>query len=273
MIPDFQTNVVFISDRLHTKHPEVESGLRTLLGDRLRILPGTKDIWCRDFMPIQLAPNRFLQFIYDPKYLEYDTDLRTDNGSDLLGLDCTRSSLVIDGGNIVRWHDAAIMTDKVYKENPGVERPVLQKKFQKALEVERLVVIPKEPYDTIGHSDGMVRFVDAKTVLVNDYKKASRAFVEELHKTLNRHGLEIIPFPYCPTNKVVNGIPSAVGVYINFLQIEGLIVCPTFGIPKDDDALKMLAEVFAQQRIVPLRCKTLAVGGGVLNCATWNVVA
>ena len=76
---------------------------------------------------------------------------------------------MIDGGNIVRWYDAAIMTDEIYVENPGVERPRLRDRLRALLEVDRLILIPKEPYDKIGHADGMVRFVDSTTVLVNDY--------------------------------------------------------------------------------------------------------
>ena len=37
-------------------------------------------------------------------------------------------------------------------------------------------------------------------------------------------GFEIVSFPYCPTDKVIDGIDSAEGVYINFLQV----VAPRF---------------------------------------------
>jgi hypothetical protein len=42
-------------------------------------IEGTKDIWIRDYMPIQLSDDKFLVYKYDPDYLkdsgkEYLTD-------------------------------------------------------------------------------------------------------------------------------------------------------------------------------------------------------
>ena len=35
-----------------------------------RLLKGTKDIWCRDYMPIQTESGKLVQFRYDPSYLK-----------------------------------------------------------------------------------------------------------------------------------------------------------------------------------------------------------
>lgn len=52
MISDGDTNSAFISDLLKQRHPRIVRSLETVLGDRLKNIPGTRDIWCRDFMPI-----------------------------------------------------------------------------------------------------------------------------------------------------------------------------------------------------------------------------
>jgi agmatine deiminase len=275
MVPDHDTNTVFISGLLPKRHPAVAQALKAALGDRLRTIPGTKDIWCRDFMPIQLAPDQFIQFRYEPDHLEDYPHLRTEDGARLLELtkDCVRSHLVIDGGNIVRWDDTAIMTDRAFDENIGHEPAALRQRLRKDLEVDRLMLIPQEPKDDIGHADGMVRFVHRDTVLVNDYSEANPAFGRRLAKELARHRLKAIPFPYCPTEKPGrdSGIASAMGVYINFLQVEGMILCPAFGRHEDDSALNALSKCFPRQQIIPLPCTDLAMGGGVLNCVTWNI--
>jgi agmatine deiminase len=272
MVPDERTNTVFISDLLAQKHSGLVAALTAALGDKLRTILGTKDIWCRDYMPIQLSSDRFVQFRYDPDYLKDDPQLRTDDGGSLTDLsDYQRSDLVIDGGNVVRGDDTVILTDKVYRENLGIERPRLRDELRRILEVERLVVIPKEPFDIIGHSDGIVRFVDETTFLVNDYREVDPDFGEKLAGSLRRHGFEMIAFPYRPTGKVLDGIASAEGVYINFLQVEGLIVCPIFQAAEDERALRFLEQVFPRSRILPFDCRELATGGGVLNCVTWNI--
>jgi agmatine deiminase len=270
VIADFETDTVFVSDLLSARYPQIECELRSALSNRLRVIPRTKDIWCRDFMPIQLNTDRFVQFRYEPDYLKDSPHMRTRNGASLLNLsNCAHSNLVIDGGNIVRQRNAAIMTDKIYRENPSVERPRLRDRLRILLEVDPPIVIPKERYDRIGHADGMVRFVDEKTVLVNDYRKLDRSFGKRIAKALT--GFELVPFPYCPTHIVTDGIASAVGVYINFLQIAGTIFLPIFGLRQDERALKLLGEAFPSCRIISIRSNELAIVGGVLNCVTWNV--
>ena len=100
----------------------------------------------------------------------------------------------------------------------------------------------------------------------NDYGTVDPAFGKRLATPLRRHGFEVVPFPYCPTGKIVEGIDSAVGVYINFLQAGGMIFCPTFGQPEDDQALNILSRCFAGSQIIPVTSDELAEEGGVLNC-------
>ena len=69
VISDADTNIVFVSDRLAQQNPPISSALTNVLGDRLRVIPGTKDIWCRDYMPVQVAAERFVQFTYTPDYM------------------------------------------------------------------------------------------------------------------------------------------------------------------------------------------------------------
>jgi agmatine deiminase len=72
MICDPVANVVLISDLLEPRFPQLVRRLRCILGEYeipLRIIGGTKDIWCRDYMPVQVAPGRYVKFCYSPDYL------------------------------------------------------------------------------------------------------------------------------------------------------------------------------------------------------------
>jgi hypothetical protein len=69
MIHHDQTTVVYISSLLRQQYPAVVSALKDILGESLQEIDGTKDIWCRDYMPVQLDTHRFVQFRYDPDYL------------------------------------------------------------------------------------------------------------------------------------------------------------------------------------------------------------
>lgn len=272
MISDAACNIVYISDLVPGRHPGVSSELARHLGTSLRFIAGAKDIWCRDYMPVQVSQERFVQFRYYPDYMLDRPDLRTANGAGLLPLaNCRRSELVIDGGNVVVLNHTAIVTDKIFRENRGIGRKQLRGQLRELLEIDRLIEIPREPYDPIGHADGMVRFVNEETVLVNDYSRINPKFAQRLAKALEE--FKQIPFPYFPTGKRIDGIDSAVGVYINYLHIRGRILTPVFDQHADDQALNQLAKVFPGVEIIPINSTELAEGGGVLNCSSWSVTS
>lgn len=78
--------------------------------------------------------------------------------------------------------------------------------------------------------------------------------------------------PYCPTGEVNDGVPSAVGNYVNFLQLGQTVLAPVYNIREDEKALGLLARVFPESNIVPVDCRLLArMGGGVLNCISWTI--
>ncbi len=132
MIADSDTNVVFVAGSLERRFPTVYRGLASILSGHaipLRTIQETRQVWCRDYMPIQVAEDGFVQFRYGPDYLtgKY-RHLRADGeiGPKLPWLaGCLRSGVVLDGGNVVGWGDRAIVTDKIFRENPGRSRKVV----------------------------------------------------------------------------------------------------------------------------------------------------
>jgi len=126
MIPDWETNHLFLSDRLEADEPALVAGLRSVLaGVPIDIIPDTKNIWCRDFMPIQLDDGRFFQFVYAPDYLRGHERLVTPPCRLPFMHDYRQEPIVLDGGNVAASRNRVILTDKVYKENPSIERPGL----------------------------------------------------------------------------------------------------------------------------------------------------
>ncbi len=272
MIADWDKNCVFLAAMLKTRHPELFTNLRETLADHkieVRLLDNVRDIWTRDYAPLQIASDSLVKFRYDPDYLRNESDLRTgeevvqsfgDLGS------CSRSPIVLDGGNVVGSRTKAIVTDKIYTENLSWSRPDLREALQKLLQVKQLIVIPKEPYDPIGHADAMVRFIDEDWVLVNDYTQTDPAFGERLNAVLDAYNLSIKTIPYAPEEFVNAGIPSAVGCFVNFLHFQNVVIVPVFEIDQDRTAIEKLKEVFAPVPVIPLPSTGLAREGGVLNC-------
>jgi agmatine deiminase len=70
VIPDWQTNHVYFSGMLRRRHRRVSASLASMLeliGTAVGTIPKTKDIWCREFMPVQVDEDTFCQFKYDPR--------------------------------------------------------------------------------------------------------------------------------------------------------------------------------------------------------------
>jgi len=224
-------------------------------------------------MPIQIDTNNFVRFVYNPIYLQSQKYLKTISDVDtickLIGIETIKSNIIIDGGNVTKTTDKVIMTDRIFKENPTFERKELIKELQMHFQIDKLYFVPEQPKDFTGHSDGMVRFIDEQTVIINDYKgekeEFSRAFEIAIHNT----GLDYIKIPYNPYNN--KNYNQANGDYINYLQMENTVFIPTFGIEEDEQVVKQFEQIFAGQNIKTIESNEIANQGGILNCITWNI--
>lgn len=164
------------------------------------------------------------------------------------------------------------LTVKIYAENPRRGRKGLEDEVCEALGVRRVIITPVEPGDVVGHSDGIVRFVTGGTVLVNAYDIADENYRCSLYRNLTESGLRIVELPYEPSIGPPRGIPSALGNYLNFLQVGRLIVMPTYGKEADEEAREVLSRTFPGVHIVSLDARELAAEGGVFNCISWTVL-
>jgi agmatine deiminase len=277
MIIDSEANEVYLSDCLAEKQPEFHTSFTKLLSELnipVKEISGTKDIWSRDFMPVQVSKDKFVQFTYDPDYLrpEKYANLRSDPVEILQGSDfrVQRSTIILDGGNVGKGKDIALICDKVFHENPLISKNDLIRQLEKLLEVSRIVVLPWDRNDIIGHADGIARFLDDGTVLVNDYECRDNEYSRQLRKTLNAAGLESIPIPYNPyRNKTYL---DATGIYINYLQMQQGIIFPSYGMKDDDDAIRQFERLFLGVTIRSVPSDSVAREGGVLNCVSWSIL-
>lgn len=274
------SELVNISALMPSRYPEVCKRLTDILnkhGITFGFLEGTKDIWCRDYMPVQTPSGKLIQFNYDPSYLnnpkysESRSDVRhVDKVNDIAPI---FSDIKLDGGNVVMYGNKAIITDRVYSENPDWSEENLKEELAKLLECE-IIIIPayKPEYDFTGHADGMMRFVDSNTVLVNNLEQDLVYMKKAIIKALDNANLKYINFPWFE-HKIKGNNEHAIGIYLNYLEVGNLIVMPVFGVPgnKDAEALAKLKKVFPCKTIETIDYNDIALAGGILNCTTWII--
>lgn len=278
MILDSQTNFLYLADTLPTRYPNFYNILQINL-DELNIphslLPQTKDIWAVDYMPVQITESRFIKFVYNPDYLR-DTIKWQKTISDVnaicaaLNLSPDSSDILLDGGNAIKGKNKVIMCDKVFKENPHYKKIKLISELEKLFEVDKIIFIPTDPYDEIGHADGMVRFFDDTTVLINDYSKEDKDFQLQFRLVFKNAGLDYIEVPYNPYGNKKD--IEANGIYINYLHMKQSVIVPTFNIKEDEKAVRLFEDYFKGQNVKTIESNDIAKEGGVLNCISWNVL-
>ncbi len=276
MIPDWDANHLFLSDRLFDRQPALFVRLCSALKDLpIDIISGTADIWCRDFMPVQLDEDTFCKFVYAPDCLHGYEDLITPPEKCLLPFmkKFHQEPIVLDGGNVVASRDKVILTDKIYRENPSVERSRLRQRLEEVFQA-KCIIIPTDPEDEVGHSDGVVRFVAEDSVLINDYSRIDPGYGETVQSILEQEELNVDTLPLFEEEtqrRRPDDLPSAVGLYLNYLRVGNVVVMPGFGRPEDQVALETMRRVLPNAAVSQVPCRSLAEEGGVLNCISWAI--
>lgn len=232
-----------------------------------KLLNNTKDIWLRDFMPVKTKSGKYVSFRYEPSYLAGDPQLRTNFKTDIAPhfvLPVTYSNINLDGGNVVfsPSKTKAVITDRVFSENPEYDKNTLLLELEKLLEASVLIISSLKS-DMTGHADGMVRFVDENTIVTNA-PLSPFGFETKVKKSLQNHGIEVLDFPYFDSNG-----DSAIGCYLNFLETEQAIFLPVFSVDTDNKAVQTAKHIF-HKAIIPVNINEIAADGGLLNCISWE---
>lgn len=268
---------VYLSGLLKSEYPETCNRLIKILEKhyvKYAFLEGTKDIWCRDYMPVQTPSGKLIQFTYNPSYLRGNKEWE-DSRSDvkevcrLNNIEALFSDINLDGGNVLICDDRAIISDRIFSENPNRDKDELVKELTKLLECE-IIIIPTENDDMTGHADGMVRFVNKNTILVNNLEEEYKYWREGMQKVIEKYKLKYINLPFFLPKDSKHPL-SAVGIYVNYLEVNNLIVLPVFGRDEDKQAIDIIQKTFPNKVIETIDYNAVALEGGLLNCTTWVI--
>ena len=278
MILDKDTNRLYFSEKLREYNDFTK--IESILNEHkinYDFLKGTKDIWCRDYMPVQKSQDEFIQFRYQPSYLSDDINLRT-NPKDVLkhlDINVTFSDINLDGGNVIKWDDKVILTERIYRENDAVgksDKNRLVQELENLFEADIFLIPDLAPdYDMTGHADGHVRFIDKSTLLVNELNGEDYHWVKGFEKMIKKSGLD---YEEIPCDSKDDDDLSAVGIYVNYLEIDKLIIFPIFEENETDaEALAVMKTLFKDREIVPIQINDIAREGGLMNCISWTIKA
>lgn len=280
MIADFKTNTVYIADFT----PKAYQKRLKEIGIDFKELIGTSDYYCRDYMPVQISEKEFVQFVYRPfdyykpkeyKFIPNPIVVALESGLEPAIGRITYSRIILDGGNVIRASDKVIITDKVIEDNlyQFHDNPIaIMDELEYTLKC-KVIIIPRYPLEKTGHADGLIRFIDDSTVIINAIPDdEDQDWLRKFENILNKHNLNYSSRVKC---EVDADAEDALGLYINFLQLDHQIIVPRFDKKKDDEqAMKDVQKAVDNDSgfiIKQMYAGDIAMEGGVLNCATWTI--
>ncbi len=280
---NYVAQLLYFSDLLAQKYPEDSANLFAALEKHnvaYGFIKGAKDVYIRDFMPIQIHsryPNDNVLFRFEPSYLKNHRGSQTDFSKDIdtnwqavdgwrPPCDFDKSEIKLEGGNIVVSPDdeKVIISDRVFSENPEYAKSELVRKLDATLCGPEIIIIPALGSDITGHADNMVRFLDDKTIICNE-SVFPNGVEQQIKKTMQYHGLDVVEFPFAPIDN-----KGGVGRYLNYLETDEAVFLPVFGIETDARAITAAQKLFSKL-VEPVKIPGIAVNGGGLHSISWGM--
>jgi len=268
----------------------------TLCGEGVEVveLP-IDDSWFRDSGPVfvlgpdgERAAVDFRFNAWGQKHFPWDTDDRISAVLlERFGVRRIGSSMILEGGAITVDGEGTLITTEQCllnpNRNPGLSREQIEAELKARLGVTKVIWLPYGGLldtETDGHVDGVCAFVAPGRVVVQlpsdpehpDFERmrANRAVLEAATDARG-HSLELIDLPQSAFVDV-EGKHTEVG-YLNFYIANGGVVVPVAGVPEDEGALAVIASALPGRKVVGVRSRVIAFGGGGVHCITQQMPA
>jgi len=194
LTPFYEELISLIPDNIHqyiiVKNQKAGDKIKKLFPDKnleTVLIYDFEEIWLRDIMGFFIGKKKIVKPIFKPdyftktynkKYLQkLDRQVRQIIDK-TIGLEIIDLPLVLDGGNVVSNGEIAIITDKIYRDNPTRKKEEVNELIEEYLKVKPFI-IPQMHNDKLGHSDGYISFLKKYWILISEYPIYLKCFNKE----------------------------------------------------------------------------------------------
>lgn len=289
----FQTVLVVADDG-----ERVRKLLAHLPQDKIQIVVcPSNDTWARDHGAITVMEDKdpvLLDFIFNGWGLKFpaNQDNLISRSLHLWGcfgdIPRVQAPIVLEGGGIETDGQGTLMATTEcllsLNRNPHLGLTETEGILREYLGVDRFLWL-EHGYlsgdDTDSHIDTLARFCDAKTIAyVSCTDESDEHFMElkmmeqQLQGFRTSDGLpyELVPLPW-PTACYADDGHRLPATYANFLIINGAVLVPTYDVPEDDEALRVIQNCFPDREVIGINCRTLIEQHGSLHCISMQYPA
>ena len=196
------------------------------------------------------------------------------------------NDFILEGGSIESDGRGTLFTTSCCllnpNRNPHLSQQQIEERLCKELFLKRILWLHHgslEGDDTDGHIDTLARFCPNDTIVYVTCNDPNDSHYEELHlmeeelknfRTLEDQPYNLVGLPM-PRPIVEDGerLPAT---YANFLITNNEVLLPTYRQPDcDEEAVRILQEVFPERAIVPIDSYVLIRQHGSLHCSTMQL--
>lgn len=199
---------------------------------------------------------------------------------DVMGVDMR--PFVLEGGSIDSDGQGTLLTTTEclcsVNRNEYLDKEEIENELKTAFGLDRVLWLDFGQIigdDTDSHVDTLARFCSPDTIAyvscddINDpqYEDFSSMMLQlQSFRTRDGKPYRLVPLPFAdPIYLDGYRLPAT---YANFLIVNGAVLVPGTGSPKDGVALERLQEVFPDREVIVIDCRALLSGHGALHCIT-----
>lgn len=189
---------------------------------------------------------------------------------------------VLEGGSIESDGNGTLLTTveclSSVNRNEYLQKEELEHYLKDVLGVQRILWLENGYLagdDTDSHVDTLARFCSEDTIAyvqcadeTDEHFEELQAMEEELQAFTQANGepYRLIPLPMA--DRVEWKGERLPATYANFLIVNGAVLVPLYGSPKDEVAKAVLQQAFPDREVVGINCLPLIKQHGSLHCVT-----
>lgn len=249
----------------------------------------TDDVWIRDYGPLFLIHDHKQELCitdwrynaWGNKFPEQQKDDRATAWiAEQLGLCHYEFNQVLEGGAVESNGAGYILTTEVVLLNPtrngDTTLAKLEQQLSSGLGADAILWLRNGLVgdDTDGHIDNLARFFKADGILIaeaTDTEDSNYCALAENTRCLQ----DFRTLQGKPFDLVKLSLPDPIthqgqflaASYLNFVVLNGAVLVPTYGQPKNDaTALEIIGDCFPDREIVAVDCSDIIKEGGALHC-------
>lgn len=244
------------------------------------VIQTANSVWVRDSGPLLLQDRtngavEMLDARYD-RPLRPDDDLLPTALADQWNFPSRTLELTLPGGNLLTdGEGTGFASSLIYDENPQLSTAKIAELMKARCGISRFYVLEKLRWEYTGHLDVWIKLLNAETILVGQFPEscpdypvieANVAFLKTL-KTPYGNPYKITRIPQPAPQGWVH--PS----YTNSLIFNGLVLVPTYGLPTDEEAIRIYREAMPDHEVVGIDCREIIQKGGALHCVAMGFIS